>query len=155
MPDRDTQQASYPAVPMVFGAIADWVNHYRESTGLRGAFGRCDAAEVAQIAKDLKIPTSELRVLAAKGPGAAAGLYQMLRALKVDEAALTQKEPAVMRDLQRLCATCGNKQQCAHELDVGTAAKNFHAFCPNAYTLETLLKPDAKPASDIKDYIRG
>lgn len=133
-------QPKYPTVEMVISAIADWVNRYREAAGQRDALGHCDAAEVSQIAKDLNIAPAELRTLAAKGPHSADGLHQMLRALKVDEAALTEHDPAVMRDLQRLCATCGNKQRCAHELDVGTAKKNFHDFCPNAYTLETLLK---------------
>jgi hypothetical protein len=44
-----------------------------------------------------------------------------------------------MQDLQRLCVTCGHKQECAHEFDVETAAANFRKFCPNAYTLEALL----------------
>lgn len=139
MPNTATQPP-YPTVEAVISAIANWVNRYRESAGLRAELGQCDPAEVAQIAKDLNIPAAELRVLATRSPRSADALHDMLRALKVDEAALTQRDPAVMRDLQRLCATCGHKQQCAHELDVGTAAKNFNEFCPNAYTLDTLLK---------------
>jgi hypothetical protein len=154
LPNTETQP-KYPAVDMVLSAIASWVNHYRESAGLRDEFGQCDPAEVAQIAKDLNIPAAELRMLAAKGPGAADALHQMLLALKVDEAALKQHDPAVMRDLQRLCATCGHKQQCAHEIDVGTAAKNFHEFCPNAYTLDTLLKPAGDRVPELGDHLRG
>jgi hypothetical protein len=44
-----------------------------------------------------------------------------------------------MRDLQRLCISCSEKQRCAHELDVGSAAEHFRQYCPNAYTLDALL----------------
>lgn len=155
MPNHSPQQPNYPAVQMILGAIADWVNHYRERTGLRDEFGQCDPAEVMQIAKDLNIPAADLRVLATKGPGSADKLQRMLVALKIDPAALAKTDPVVMRDLQRLCVTCGHKQQCAHELEVGTAAAHFHEFCPNSYTLDALFKPDDQPPSDIKDYIRG
>ncbi len=155
MPNRETQQPSFPTVQMVLGAIAHWVNYYREHAGVRDQFGQCDAAEVAQIASDLNIPQSELREIAAKSPGSADKLQQMLLALKVDPVALAKSDPAVMRDLQRLCVTCGHKQQCAHELDVGSAAAHFHEFCPNSYTLDALFKPQEQPPRDIKDYMRG
>jgi hypothetical protein len=156
MPNRETQQACYPAgVQTVLGAIASWVNHYREHAGLRDQFGQCDAREVANIAQDLNIPQAELREIASKGPDSANKLQQMLVALKVDPGALSKTDPCVMRDLQRLCVSCTNKQQCAHELDVGTAAAHFHEFCPNSYTLDALFKPNDQPQPSIQDHIRG
>lgn len=133
-------QPKFPAVDMVISAIANWVNHYREAAGLRDELGQCDPAEVAQIARDLNLAPAELQAIAAKGPGSADLLKEMLLALKIDPATLAEREPGTMRDLQRLCVSCGHKQQCGHELDVGSADANFHDFCPNAYTLETLLK---------------
>jgi hypothetical protein len=153
-PDHNTQP-DYPTVDRVFGAIAGWINHYREQAGLRDAFGQCDPAEVRQIASDLNIPEAELRVLATKGPGSADNLQKMLVALKVDPAALARTDPAVMRDLQRLCVNCGHKQECSHELDVGSAAAHFHEFCPNSYTLDALFRPADKPAPALADHLRG
>ena len=46
---------------------------------------------------------SDLRGLAAKGSGSADILKKMLIALSVDPQALAKADPAVMRDLQRLC----------------------------------------------------
>lgn len=155
MPNRETQQASYPAVQTVLGAIANWVNYYREHAGVRDQFGQCDANEVANIARDLNIPQAELHEIASKGPGSADKLQQMLVALKVDPAALAKSDPAVMRDLQRLCVNCTHKQQCAHELDAGSAAAHFHEFCPNAYTLDALFKPAEAPQPSIQDRMRG
>jgi hypothetical protein len=139
MPDRNTQQPPYPVLDMVLNSIADWVNNYRNSVGNRGDLDRCDPIEVAQIATDIGISPGELRTLSGKGPGSADLVAKMLLALGVDPKALVNKDPLVMRDLQRLCSTCGNKGQCAHELADGTAAGHFHEFCPNAYTLDALV----------------
>jgi len=93
-----------------------------------------------RIANDLAVPATELRALAAKGPGSADLLEKMLIALRVDPTALAQSNPAVMRDLQRLCVACGQKGRCQHELIEGTAAEHFRDFCPNAFTLDALFK---------------
>ncbi len=139
MPNRDTPQPSYPTVEVVLGAIADWVNKYRNTVGHRNEFGQCGPDDVMQIAKDLGVSPQELREVAGKGPGAADLLKKMLVALKFDPKALAKTDPAVMRDLQRLCVACSHKNQCAHEHAKGTAAAHFHNFCPNAFTLDALF----------------
>ena len=140
MPNRDTSQPSYPTVDFVLGAIADWVNKYRNTIGHHNELGQCGPDDVMQIAKDLGVPAAELRALVRKGPGAADLLQKMLVALKVNPQALAKSDPAVMRDLQRLCVACSHKKQCEHELAKGTAAEHFHDFCPNAFTLDALFK---------------
>jgi hypothetical protein len=95
--------------------------------------------EVAYIARELGITPKELYQLALKGPEAADLLKKMLLALGVDPKTLAGRDPILMRDLQQICITCGHKKQCSHELAAGTAAKNYLAFCPNAYTLETFF----------------
>ena len=140
MPDREVHQPHYPTVELVLNAIAGWINKYRHVSGLHNEFGHCRADDVMQIAKDLGVPASELRALAAKGPGAADLLEKMLVALGVDPQSLAKTNPAVMRDLQRLCIVCSQKGRCEHQLADGTAAEHFHEFCPNAFTLDALLK---------------
>lgn len=136
-------QTNYPTVDFVLGAIAGWINKYRHMTGTRDEFGQCSSEDVLQIAKDLGVPAGELRRLAAKGPGAADLVEKMLIALRVDPQALAQAQPGVMRDLQRLCVVCGQKDRCTHELKDGTAAEHFRQFCPNAFTLDALFKGQA------------
>lgn len=145
MANRETPQTSSPTLELVFSAIADWVNKYRHATGVRGDLGYCGPNEVMQIAKDLGLPASELREIVKKGPGAADQLQKMLVALKVDAKVLEKASPAVMRDLQRLCISCGNKKRCEHELAKGTAAEHFHEYCPNAFTLDALFKQNDQP----------
>ena len=148
MPERDAQQADYPTVDFILGAIADWINKYRSLTALRDEFRNCSADDVMQIAKDLSVPVNELRSIAAKGPGAAALLEKMLLALCVDPQALANFQPATMRDLQRLCVNCSQKKRCQQELADGTAAEHFHSYCPNAFTLDALFaKAEKEPPS--------
>ena len=140
MPGGKIAETHYPTVEFVLHAIAGWVNKYRQMDGPRDQLEHCSQEEVMQIAKDLGLSVSDLRGLAAKGPKAAETLQKMLLALSVDASKLAQADPAVMRDLQRLCIVCGQKGRCQHELARGTAAKHFREFCPNAYTLDAVLK---------------
>ena len=66
-------------------------------------------------------------------------MKKMLIALRVDPHALVSTDPAVMRDLQRLCVVCSQKGRCEHELAKGTASEHFREFCPNAFTLDALF----------------
>jgi Family of unknown function (DUF6455) len=140
MPDRKVRHPHYPTVELVLDAIASWINKYRDVSSPHNEFGQCSPEQVMQIAKDLGVPAGELRGLAAKGPGAADLLEKMLIALGVDPRSLAKTDPAVMRDLQRLCIVCSQKGRCEHALADGTAAEHFHEFCPNAFTLDALFK---------------
>jgi hypothetical protein len=140
MPDRDIRKQHYPTVEFVLDAIAGWTNKYRHMHGVRDELGECSQEDVMRIAKDLGVPVGDLFGLAAKGARSADVLQKMLLALSVDPQALVKNDPAVMRDLQRLCIVCGQKGRCQHELAQGTAAEHFREFCPNAYTLDALFK---------------
>ena len=140
MTDNQVRQDDYPAVSFVMEAIAGWVNKYRALAGVRDELGRCSPEDVRQIANDLGITVGELCTISAKNPHAADLMVKMLTALAVDPETLAKSDPATMRDLQRLCVSCGHKSRCAHELAEGTAAEHFHSFCPNAFTLDALLK---------------
>jgi DNA-binding transcriptional LysR family regulator len=129
----------YPRVEAILDSIADWITRYREAAKARAELRRCGPEEVARIAHELNIGPGELNELAGKRPQDAALLGKMLVALGVDPEAV-MKEPLLARDLQRLCVACDHKQQCAHDLAAGTAGAHFREYCPNAYTLDLLLK---------------
>jgi hypothetical protein len=140
MPDGEVHSPHYQTVEFVLDAVAGWINKYRQSSNLHDEFGHCSPEDVMQIAKDLGVPVSELRKLAAKGPEAADLMKKMLIALRVDPYVLVNTNPAVMRDLQRLCIVCSQKGRCEHELAKGTASEYYREFCPNAFTLDALFK---------------
>lgn len=136
----EVQQTTYSTVDFVMRTIAGWINKYRHIAGTHAEFGQCSPEDISRIAKDLGVSTNELRNLAAKWPGAGDPVEKMLLSLRVDPQALASTQPAVMRDLKRLCVVCGEKNRCSHELKDGTAGEHFHEFCPNAFTLDALSK---------------
>ena len=123
----------------IFDAIANWVKKYRYAVGLRDDLANCGADEVARMARDLGVDAQELISLATKGPQAADQLSKLLRALGVDPEKLTSGEIAMMRDLQRICISCGHKNQCERDLATGTASQHFRDYCPNALSIDALL----------------
>lgn len=140
MNDKHEPHPDYESPRWVSSAIAHWIETYRYARGIRNELMNCSADDVAGMARELKMGPSEFAALAKKGPGAADLLRKLLIALGVDPNGLANDDPMVMRDLQRLCITCGAKRQCELDLARGVGPQNFHDYCPNAYTLDALLK---------------
>jgi uncharacterized protein YjiS (DUF1127 family) len=126
-------------VEPILNAIANWVKKYRQAVGLRGDLANCGADEVALIARDIGVSPEELRFAASKGPHAADELPKLLRALGVDPQKLASDDAAIMRSLERICISCGHKNQCQHDLAAGTAARHYRDYCPNAMSLDELF----------------
>ena len=150
MPSRDNHHIEFPFVGAVVASIADWVNKYRNSTVGESGFRKCGPEEVMAIATDLGIAPRELSSLARMGPESIPLLRKMLAALNIDEQELINKDPLVMRDLQRLCTNCQDQKRCRYELEKGTAAEHFHDFCPNAFTLDALFEQNSADSRDAR-----
>lgn len=140
MSEREAGNFRYPTVEFVLAAIAGWLKKPHSRRGARDELRQCSQGDVMNIAKDLGVPLSDLRGLAAKAPDAADDVSKMLRVLCIDESTLAKGDPATMRDLRRTCMLCIRKGRCRHEFASFTADRNFHEFCPNAYTLDAVLR---------------
>jgi len=140
MTSQTDKQPTYPTFEPILDAIANWIKKYRYAVGLRNELARCGPEEVARAARDLGVSPGELVRLASAGPHAADQLPQLLMALGVDPKKLASDEPALTRDLRRICITCGHKGRCEHELAAGTAVHSYRSFCPNAISLDALFK---------------
>jgi Family of unknown function (DUF6455) len=125
---------------MVFDAIANWIKDYREVIGQRNELANLTPEVVASIARDIGMSSEELSFFATRGQHAADELPKLLQALGVDLEKLKSIDPVKMRDLQRICLTCGHKGQCRHDLASGTAASRYQEYCPNAVSLDAILK---------------
>lgn len=134
---QQNTESSHPRVDSVLNAIAGWTSRYRRTRADRQAFSQCSPDEVAKIAHDIGVTQDELVSLAGKTPDSAQVLDRLLRALGVERVA--HQDEAVMNDLKRLCIFCGEKQRCQHELAAGSAVEHFRQYCPNAFTLDTLI----------------
>jgi hypothetical protein len=135
-----------------FAAVARWIERYRGMLDPDRQFAACTPEDVQAIAHDLAMTPDDLRVLARKGPDGARLLNKMLIALGADPKKLGKDDPLAMRDLQRLCVSCGYKRQCEHDLSEGHASENYHDYCPNAYTLDLLFhhSPEDEILADEK-----
>ena len=129
------QTRQNPVVDSVIDIFARWLKHRREIA----ESCNCDSQEFAHIARDLNISTGELDQLVRRGAHAADALPKMMAELHIDQRAVARVEPMVMRDLERVCALCAQKRQCARELAAGTAAQHYGDYCPNASTLKSLV----------------
>jgi uncharacterized protein YjiS (DUF1127 family) len=122
--------------------FSDWIRHRRELAELDSM----STDELGRVAHDIGVSTRELERMVEAGHDPDR-LPEMLRALGIDEAALARAEPAILRDMQRLCSLCETVGTCRHALDAGIAPTTYRSFCVNAATLEALK---AKAAQDGK-----
>jgi hypothetical protein len=90
------------------------------------------------VAQDLGLSPNELRALAAKGADAAKELPCLLEALRINVQTLAEKEPLVLRDLQRACSLCDQKRACDRDIAAGTLATHYQRYCVNADTVRAL-----------------
>jgi hypothetical protein len=62
----------------------------------------------------------------------------MMAELRLDPARAKTTDPALYRDMQRVCALCDCKKRCARTLAEGDAAATYEGYCPNALSLKAL-----------------
>jgi hypothetical protein len=134
------QEKPNPVVSRVIDIFGEWLKHRR---GLR-EMREMDAANLGQIASELRMSSADLEALVRQGPHAADELPKMLTALGIDQDALARTEPLVLRDMERVCALCNHKRQCDRDLAAGTAAAHYEEYCANAPTIDS-LGPLANP----------
>ena len=125
---------SHPQLERLISPFADWLKRRRELNELH----QLDDAEFSRIASDLQISPDDLDTLVEKGPHAADELVKLLQALGIDEARLSRTQPLLLRDMERVCAMCGYKRECDHDIKADTSAEHYEDYCPNASTIDSL-----------------
>ena len=129
-----TASRPYPIVQDLIESFASWLKHRRELNEIR----QLDRADFDRIAQDLRIAPDDLEELVRHGKHAADELPRMLEQLGISAEGLGRAHPLLLRDMERVCALCSHKAQCDRDLAGGTAAENYHGYCGNAATLESL-----------------
>ena len=102
----------------------------------------CDPLEKEQMARDVGVSSGELGQLIKSGSDAADQLQQRMAALDLDPQEVARVSPAIVRDMQRLCALCKKHRRCARDLAHNAADPVWKEYCPN---LEPLTSLDAMP----------
>lgn len=131
-----TDEKPYPIVDGLIEVFGGWLLHRRAMHEIDDL----DQGTVDEIARDLRVSQAELDALVRQGPHSAEELPKLLKALGIDEAALLRSEPAVLRDMERVCAQCQRKAQCNNDIETGAVAADYTDYCLNASTLLALGK---------------
>lgn len=132
----DNQGEPFPFVMKVIDMFGDWLKQRRELKELmeyEAKFG-----EFESVAHELNVTPADLERLVRQESQSASELPYMLTALDIDEATLRRAEPALLRDIERVCSFCTHKRQCHQELAAGTAAMNYVEYCENADAIDML-----------------
>jgi hypothetical protein len=128
------QREAHPFVSKAVDLFGDWLKQRRQSREWTGY----DPVELDRIARDIGMTPANLDMLVRQGPHSADEFQKMLRALGIDEEAIWRAEPALLRDMERVCSFCEHKGQCRHELEAGTAPANYEEYCANADSIGVL-----------------
>jgi hypothetical protein len=128
--------------------IARRWREWRARRADQAALSGFDAQERERIAHDMGLDGAELRALAAQRGDAADLLPRRMGALGLDPTETARQEPAVLRDMQRLCSFCQSKGRCEHDLDLAARNPVWEKYCPNVGTLKDLQAE--KRADDIR-----
>jgi hypothetical protein len=129
---------TYSVFNSVIAAFREWVRNRKLIRQCRQRLDACDKNEIARIARDVGLSSSDLREMAALGPDAAQQLLDRMAVLHLDADALAKSEPSTMRDLQRLCSSCVSKKRCQRDLLLTPDDPMWRHYCPNAGTLDAL-----------------
>jgi hypothetical protein len=122
----------------LLGAIGTWWSNLLKTRDTLAEVDGLGASELSRVARDLNLNSPDLRILAGKWPDSADLLTQRLAALRLDEPAIARNEPAVLRDMERVCSNCAEKQHCGHDIDVNPTSAEWRTYCPNVTTLDAL-----------------
>jgi hypothetical protein len=125
---------SYPLVDKVIDIFGDWLKHRQELREMR----ELDSGEFTRIAHELCLTPGQLDTFVRQGPHATDELPKLLKGLGIDEEALARSQPLVLRDMERVCASCLRKARCDQDLDAGTSAQHYKEYCLNASTIDEL-----------------
>jgi uncharacterized protein YjiS (DUF1127 family) len=132
--------------PGPVGRLARWWRNWNRRRRKIAELDCCGPAEAERIARDLGVSRADLCVLAGKWPDASDLLYARMNEINLDRKEITQVEPEVMRDLQRVCTVCGSKRRCEHKLARNPSDPAWQKYCPNATTLLALAADRAAKA---------
>ncbi len=91
------------------------------------------------MASELHLQPAELRGMVRRGADAADLLLERMHALHLDAERVARGEPAVMRDLERLCSICPTKRRCRKELARNPQDPVWREHCLNEGTLIELV----------------
>ena len=116
----------------------DWWHETRERWARLAELRELSSEQLQQVAADVGVSPAELLELSARGNGTQDLLERRLEALHLDPEEIRKLSPMLLRDLQRTCSRCSERQRCKDDMALSPLAPGWDSYCPNAGTLRTL-----------------
>lgn len=120
----------------LFAGIRKQLNTYAP----RAKFASPPGGELERSLRD-----SDVERLLADQLGPSKLLPQRLAALGLDVNYIREAEPALYRDMQRVCLGCSRRGKCARDLWRGDVEAGMRDYCPNAATIDPLILDRKSP----------
>lgn len=120
------------------GRMLDWWSETRERWARIAELQELPSNELARVAADFGVSSAELLEVSRHPEGTQGLLERRLAALELDPEEIRRISPMLLRDLQRTCAMCSEKQRCKDDMAVSPVLPGWESYCPNAGTLRTL-----------------
>jgi hypothetical protein len=133
-PNQQTSKTVFTAAAEHFLArLREWWQHSGELAGI-------DRTELQRMAADFGMSVRDLEEVASRGPRAADLLRERMHALGMARADVEDVARGLMRDLERACACCNDKDACRHDLEQRPDDPAWKEYCPNATSLESVRR---------------
>ena len=120
------------------GRTLDWWHETRERWAQLAELRDLPPAELERVAADVGVSAAELMELSTRPEGTQGLLERRLAALHLDPEEIRKLSPMLLRDLQRTCGGCTERQRCRDDMAVSPLAPGWESYCPNSGTLRTL-----------------
>jgi hypothetical protein len=133
-----------PLFERVAGGVTVAVRNWLKTRALRAELRSLPDREFGRLRAETGLTEHDIEHMVAGHPGPTTLLPKRLAGLGIDPQTLEAAQPALYRDLERVCAKCGNTRPCQRDLATGDLAVGQQNYCLNAYTIKSLLADDAQ-----------
>ena len=126
--------------------LKDRVRRWRQERAAERELAGLSDAMVQETARDVGLSSYELMHAPSANPHAAELMPQRLEAMGLDDKAVRAGEPAVHRDMERVCSQCESWRRCERDMAAGDTATGQCTYCGNAGTIEALIEGSGENA---------
>jgi hypothetical protein len=120
-------------------SVAEVWKNWQSRRALACELNSLDLRQREELAHDVGITEFVFERLYKKG-GRTGELERLMYVLSLGAEKIGFIYPGVARDMSRVCSECSMTSRCLRELNAGSAGRNYKEYCPNAPTLDALLK---------------
>ncbi len=132
MQPKPREAHDWPIIDNVIAPLAEWWRSRSMVHQNLESLGAFSPEEMARIAQDIGLSSTELRSLASYCSDAAELLERRLAAAGLDPKVLAKTAPSELRDMERLCTLCRSKGRCSYDLAGDPRDPAWREYCPNA-----------------------